>query len=244
MATEVERKVWDLATHTVTGPERLVLVNLAWHSHRDGRNAYPAVRTIARETSLSRRAVQKILRRLKLKGFLIAEGLMSRGAVRYALNLEALDRERYSQRGAEVWEPGSQTGDVCLNDRAADCESHAGGGEPGASLRANLVRGGGEPGSPDPSLNRPSEPSGKKYTGANAPAPLRSDKDREQIYGVLKRLAFEVLDTLGLEGGFADLADALKERAAKNHIAYDADLIGSALTFALNARRSRSRATA
>lgn len=97
MAISVLSLVWQLPARAVSAPERLVLLCLADHAHADGRGAWPAVRTIAERTSLSRRAVQKILRRLESRQFTTAEGLMARGAVLYALDLEALDRERYSQ---------------------------------------------------------------------------------------------------------------------------------------------------
>src|SRR5260221_11870649 len=90
MAVRVMAAVWKLSPSTVSAPERLVLLNLAEPCNEHGRNAWPAVRTIARETSLTPRAVQKILPRLKLKGVIVSEGVMARGSVRYALDLKAL----------------------------------------------------------------------------------------------------------------------------------------------------------
>jgi hypothetical protein len=177
MAIGVISAVLKLTSAAVTSSERLVLLDLAYHAHHDGGSAWPAVRTIAAETSLSRRAVQKILPRLLHKGFIAIEGRMSRGAIRYALDLQALDRERRSQTAT------TETGvhcEPCSRTTDGDCEPGSLGGEPGSPGGANHVRGGGEPGSPDLSFNRNSEPSQKKNYSADAPANSVSDPLSEE----------------------------------------------------------------
>ena len=92
MAIKVSALVWKLAPAEVTSSERLVLLCLADHCPVDGSpTAWPAVATIARETSLSRRTVQPVLRSLHAKGFLVADGRGRRGTTRYTFDLARLD---------------------------------------------------------------------------------------------------------------------------------------------------------
>jgi helix-turn-helix protein len=142
VAIEVSVRVWNLATKAVTGTERLVLLYLADRAHRDGRNAWPAVRRIAACTSLSPRAVHYALSRLLQKGFLTKDGKMWRGAVRYALDLHALEDRA---RGADKWERA----------RGADKSDRA----RGAPRGLHHVRGRGASGADKPSVNRHCEPS-------------------------------------------------------------------------------------
>src|ERR1017187_9336214 len=65
MSVKVFNRVWAVPPDAISSTEKLVLLNLADHAADDGGNAFPAVATIARETSLSDRAVQKSLRRWK-----------------------------------------------------------------------------------------------------------------------------------------------------------------------------------
>ncbi len=74
----------------VTPSERLVLFALAWHANGQ-HQAWPAVGTLVRETSLSRRAVQLALPRLTSKGFLAFHSKGPRGSIRYNVNLTALE---------------------------------------------------------------------------------------------------------------------------------------------------------
>ena len=200
--------VWQLHPSAVDPCERLVLLNLANHAHADGRNAWPAVRTISNETSLSTRAVQKILGRLLHKRLIIKEGVMARGAVRYALDLSTLDRERRSQsdHAAQVAdreprsrsdtvnrEPGSQS---AFELRVRGDEPGSGGDEPCSPVGVNDVHRGGEPRSPDPSLIRQIEPSENKNLGADAPNGSSTNdhrpEDIERICETYQRLAVGV----------------------------------------------------
>lgn len=92
MAIAVLNLVWRLAPEAVTPGERLVLLNLANYSRDDGSHIWPAVPTIVQETSLTDRGVRKVLKQLRQKGFLIAEGQMGgrRSVNRYRLNLKCL----------------------------------------------------------------------------------------------------------------------------------------------------------
>src|SRR5262245_26226654 len=91
----------QMSPGTLTPSQRLLLLNLAWHANEHGENAFPAVPTISRETSLCRRAVQMGLRRLKDKGFLIDHGTRARRSVCYALNLQAIDCASRAQSKAD-----------------------------------------------------------------------------------------------------------------------------------------------
>lgn len=175
MAVSVLQTVWQLDPRTVTPTERLVLLALADHCDNGGRNAYPAVRTLERRTSLKRRAVQVTLRALASKGLILSEGVMPRGAVRYALDLGAIERHRFaepSDEGADrACSAQSEPMDCALDvqtvppnrapdaQRAIDRACSARGGAPDAPGGAHHMRGGGAPGAPDPSLKRPYEPS-------------------------------------------------------------------------------------
>lgn len=187
--------VWNLDPAAVTCSERLALLCLADHAHRDGAGAWPSVPTIMRRTSLSRRAVQNILPRLAEKNLIVKEGKMARGSVRYALNLDAVEDQRlgYVQRVAETSSrdakrsPPPTSADepdhpadcapraqsprtTCADDSPSgdpdDCAPDARGGAPRAQGGAR----GAEicaPRAPDPDLNR-HEPSEKKYPRADA----------------------------------------------------------------------------
>jgi hypothetical protein len=79
--------VFDLDPSLVTPTERLVLLALAWHADEHGRNAWPAISTLARKTSLSRRGVATVLPALKEKGLVHVQSKAARGTVRYAVSL-------------------------------------------------------------------------------------------------------------------------------------------------------------
>lgn len=59
---------WVLEQSQATLGSRLVLLSIASHSNREGRNSWPAVDTICLETRLSRREVQYCLRQLEETG--------------------------------------------------------------------------------------------------------------------------------------------------------------------------------
>jgi DNA-binding MarR family transcriptional regulator len=210
MSITAMKSVWKVPSTDLAASERLVLLNLASHAHHDGSHAFPAVGTIATETALTRRAVQKILHRLERKRFIAAVGTSYRGSVRYALDLATLDalatldRERRSQSEKSHRERSSQSSPKLTGDCEPDSQLTANVVQGGANVvrgGANVVRGGGEPGSPDPSLNR-QESSEKKVPGAAAPVPPSSENttttgtqtgaDAERDYQVVKALAGEV----------------------------------------------------
>src|SRR5262249_42545246 len=114
MSIKIITAAFELPSAAVNPCERLVLLVLAWHADQNGRNAWPSVRTISRKTSLTERAVQKILVRLKEKRLIAIESKAARRSVRYAVALDELHRELRSQSSPDC-EPSSQS-------PQADCE--------------------------------------------------------------------------------------------------------------------------
>lgn len=69
----VEVIVWVLENSPAVGTEKVVLLGLANHAHKDGRNAWPALSTLARYANVGVRAVQKALRKLEDAGHIKVE---------------------------------------------------------------------------------------------------------------------------------------------------------------------------
>src|ERR1700694_1261379 len=80
--------------------EKLVLLALADHANDDGEQCFPSVGQIALKTSLSRRGVQKVYRRLEAKGILVPIGQMREGITEYRIVPER--GERSSLEGANL----------------------------------------------------------------------------------------------------------------------------------------------
>jgi len=93
MSWELILLVRDLAPSAIDSTARLVLWNLASHENNNG--AFASVATMARETSLSPRAIHQALKRLKRQQFVAPVGHTSRRIVRYQLNQAVLQREAY-----------------------------------------------------------------------------------------------------------------------------------------------------
>jgi len=77
---------------TVTAPiQKLVLLALADHASDEGESAYPSLSRLERKTALARRSVIRALEALKLAGYITGEGISKRGTVTYSINLPALE---------------------------------------------------------------------------------------------------------------------------------------------------------
>lgn len=148
VSVRVMSVVWEWP---LPASEKLVALKLADCADDQGRNSYPAVATIAAVCGLTRRGVQKVLRRLEERGCIEAQaGQPTRCAtVVYRVRLEAIvtahDAPPAEAEGANDvrgGEPGSR-------------EPSSPGGRTTFAGGANVVRGGGERGSPDPSVIRP-----------------------------------------------------------------------------------------
>jgi hypothetical protein len=206
MSITVITAVLNLKKTIVPPHERLVLYCLAWHADEHGLNAWPNVDTIARETSMSKRGVQYALRRLKDKGLIFVHVPPSGRSVNYGVKLEVLHRERYEKDPAPraPVHRVHPTADPHAPDPSMDLrEPGAPGHEPGAPGEVNVVHLAPAPGAPDPSVNRPSEPSLKKYLAASRPAELTGEHDDEDedddddAYAAATRIAHTVFDELG-----------------------------------------------
>lgn len=68
MSLEQIGRVLALPPDAISAPARAVLFVLAWYADADGSRAWPSVATLARQTSLSRRAVQMALSDLRSAG--------------------------------------------------------------------------------------------------------------------------------------------------------------------------------
>lgn len=161
MSITIMNLVWQLDAREVSSTERLVLLNLASYANGNGTNAFPSVQRIARQTSLTRRGVQKALRRLCEKRLIVADGLVGR-VVRYTVDLEGEPRSHYESNEGE---PRSQSGPV-EGEVNREPDSHQ--GEQCSRPPANDVRVDSEPRSPDPSVIRQVETSLEEHRGVAA----------------------------------------------------------------------------
>jgi len=91
----------------IPSAEKLVLLAMADHARDDGTGCYPAIGTLAKKTSLSRRGTQKLIRRLQVAGFITDTGKLSRlGTVEYTLTLDRGGRTGF----APISAPGGANG--------------------------------------------------------------------------------------------------------------------------------------
>src|SRR6266404_5167956 len=93
MSIRIIVEVWELDLPPL---EKLVLLALADHANSDGGSCYPGVDLLAQKTGLSRRTVQRILRKLETKGIAVPVAHQKGGsglATEYQLNIEKRVRE-------------------------------------------------------------------------------------------------------------------------------------------------------
>jgi hypothetical protein len=69
----IEAMVWVLHNSPTSGTDKVLLLGIANHADAEGRNAWPAVRTLAKYANLEPRGVQKALRRLESEGHIRIE---------------------------------------------------------------------------------------------------------------------------------------------------------------------------
>lgn len=70
---------WVLEFSEAEGYSRLVLISIASHANREGRNAFPSLDTIAKEAMISRREVIYCVQELEEKGELVVTRGIGRG---------------------------------------------------------------------------------------------------------------------------------------------------------------------
>ena len=93
MAIKVTNQVWTIPPSAdVTRAERAVLLCLADHCRHDAEtpSAWPSVPRIAERTGMTRRGVQKVMRRLEERGVIVATGREKNNVVVYTLELSVL----------------------------------------------------------------------------------------------------------------------------------------------------------
>jgi hypothetical protein len=149
----ITRVLW-LRRGALTSTDKLVLLCLAGYASTDGRHVWPSVATLAEDSFLTERAVQKALRRLAAHRFIMVVGHRARGAVEYAIDLKALPLYR---------EPRSQSaGQKALKKAVHDRESRSRSTTPRprttCTSGVNHVHPRGEPRSPDLSNDLSSDP--------------------------------------------------------------------------------------
>ena len=104
--------VWNIKN--LTSSEKLVLLAYADHASHDGTGIWPAVDTVSRKTSLSRRTVQRVTHDLEGKGYLVNDGNHDSGTNMWSIPAD--------MGGDMVTPPGrhSDTGGVTLTTRGGD----------------------------------------------------------------------------------------------------------------------------
>lgn len=91
MSAKATGLVWDLECPKKYGElefkpsHKYVLVAYADHADHNGKNIWPAVRTIAKKTGLDERSIQRLTRDLESMGMLIEDGTGPRGTNRWSL---------------------------------------------------------------------------------------------------------------------------------------------------------------
>ena len=120
-------------------PAKAVLKEMAWFANEEGGSIWPSVDTLADRTGLTRRSVQKILRRLENAGAIQAQGSRlggRHGSTRYRIDLGWV--ERNTERANHVRPFG-------INQQ----NTHSKNGERHDAKRANAMTENSEPGSPE-----------------------------------------------------------------------------------------------
>ena len=82
MSGKVSGWVWDT---NLPQNEKYVLLAYADHADHEGNNIFPSVGLIARKTGYSHRSVQRIVIRLKEKGYLVIQGTSKYGTNQYSI---------------------------------------------------------------------------------------------------------------------------------------------------------------
>jgi biotin operon repressor len=152
----------------IPSTEKLVLLAMADHARDDGTGCYPSIDRLAKKSSLSRRGVQKIMRRLEQEGWIVPSKV-SKGRLTTEYRITLANREPRSLFPAgQPRTPGHSTANLSASNR--------------------------EPGSPEPSrtIIKPKT----KTPRSRADLPLFEDmqkelKDRRKIEARDRREAFE-----------------------------------------------------
>jgi hypothetical protein len=193
----------------IASSEKLVLLAMADHARDDGTGCYPSIELLARKTSLSRRGVQKIMRRLESRG-LIAPSKVSRGGPRrsteYTLTVENSE-PRSLFPSSQPRTPVHQTANVVTPNRERQC----------AKPRTGFAR----------TIRNHQEPSGnlaRHSPRRSSPVEKRSPQAMAHRvrYVQIGRLANRATELLRAEPhkSLGELVEELKQWAASNDMPY------------------------
>lgn len=166
MSVRVMSWVWE---HSVSiGAERLVLLAIADAANDAGREAYPAMATIARKANVDKRTAQRAVRALVQLGELsVQENAGPKGTHRYAV-LMGQGRQD-ATRGDSPPRQDARGGSTPRGDSPPGVASDpAGGGISSLQGRQDATR----------TVLEPSRPVRKNVTSADADTPPRDDVDR------------------------------------------------------------------
>jgi DNA-binding transcriptional MocR family regulator len=225
MAGEIVGHVLKLSSTTVTRSEKLLLVTLANFSNRQGGHAFPSVRTLMAMAGLSRRSVQRLLRKLEARGFVAQEAPPGRYRPRtFRLSFQSWAPNNDAHGPSRVTSDDAHGGEISPSDPSPMGVISDAMGVIATPTMGVIAM------APDPSVIRQFDPSTKEQRRLAAAAPP------EESYRVLQRLAHDIIDADPTQA-WTDQLEALKQRAADLHIGYDAEVIGKALGGALMRRR-------
>ena len=216
-----------------------VLLALADRCDDDGRNSWPSVATIAAEAEVGTRIVDACLGTLRSHGLIVEQQPPRQHRPRtWRINIDVLAALAEAQHLATLNK--DRPAASCDPEQAAHSAS-----DPQISTSDPQERGS------DPQIQnsdpqhvaddpvlliRSSERSTEQDPAALAPRSV-SDEENEKNYTFLKGYAFDVIAELGRTCEFAQLTARLATVAAKRDLPHNANQIGAAMLFALNARR-------
>lgn len=145
----IEAMVWVLHHSPLSGADKLVLLGIANHADSEGRNAWPAIATLARYANITERSAQRAVRRMVDEGHLRVR--RQRGGTADTPNDRRTNLYEVVMNGVTQMSPRQET--IPVVDTSRD--------DAGVGYGVTLV-------SPEPSL----EPSIRKTRSARVPNPL------------------------------------------------------------------------
>jgi hypothetical protein len=264
MSHRVQGIVWERSR--AKGSELLVLLKIADFANDEGFDAFPTSRTLAKWARMSERGVRHILHRLERAGEIIIEQnaaarslTIGKRSIRpeWFIHVRCVsDAASYQQgRGAFVsapFRPGRPVGPRPAPSPKPEILSDSAAEQTGKVVRetgqdfpeaGQLFRETGQIASriirKDPLGDPRRDPVRDPSAGA-APQPPPVENPADNL-GSITKLAHETCDLLVEDSDFVDLVEGLKARCAQLRIAYDGEVITSAIESALYQRRRAGR---
>jgi len=237
---------WVIEKSAQKGSNLLVLLMIANHADTAGRNAYPAVTTLAAESRLTERGVRYILRKLENSDEVIIE----RDAGPYGTHLYSLPgvtRDGFNLRGL----PANFAGRKQEGRTSASGNLPAKFAPDSENLPAKSTNSSGKSFAPEPKRTEPKDenlrsltrPSSISCGKSESPKPATPQQRRFAIVGRLAKAAAGILDRKP-DCPHGDLAEELKQWAANEGVPYFDALPGTAtpieqaITIAIERRKT------